>query len=377
MSATGSTGAPTLQAVTTAGNTTTNSITAQEIYSNGWFRNNNAGTGLYNQSTVDYLYSYGNYWNIRNNSSAGGLRLYDNTWAQKGLLYYDPSGFGLLSSDGNWRVRTNPGYQEFFGDTYANGSLSVGGDIRAGNSDLYFTKTNHNHTGIGNTPGYAAIENAENYNTLMILGRAGTSVGRSVSVWDYLTVNGGQSVTGNLAVGGSATIRNGLDVSNAGGAYTFITLRDDESPNGVKYIHANSNAIGFLSGYGSWIANWDNAGNSWQAGGATIGGNLTVGGSATVRGQSVSLLPPEGTTISCTTPFGSLAQATVYGLISGSRIYSRIIRFSFGTLPPCDSGWVLGSASCTNGNFTTYAIASITGIIVPSGITTSCVANWP
>ena len=83
---------------------------------------------------------------------------------------------------------------------------------------------------------------------------------------------------GNSIQPGSASIQNGLNVSNAGGAYTYITLHDDESPNGVKYIHANSNAIGFLSGYGSWIANWDNAGNSWQQGNASIGGNLTVGG---------------------------------------------------------------------------------------------------
>ncbi len=76
-------------------------------------------------------------------------------------------------------------------------------------------------------------------------------------------------------------VNNGLSVSNAGGAYTYITLRDDESPNGVKYIHANSNVIGFLNGYGNWATSWDNAGNSWQAGGATIGGTLTVGGNIT------------------------------------------------------------------------------------------------
>jgi hypothetical protein len=77
-------------------------------------------------------------------------------------------------------------------------ALHVSGDIRAGNSDIYFTKTDHNHTAIGNTAGYAAIENAANYGALMILGRAGTAVGRYVRLWDYLQVNGGMDVTGNV-----------------------------------------------------------------------------------------------------------------------------------------------------------------------------------
>jgi hypothetical protein len=73
------------------------------------------------------------------------------------------------------------------------------------NSDLYFSNTAHNHTGKGNTTGYAAIENAANFGTLMILGRAGTSVGRRVDVWDYLQVNGDETVTGNLQVNGTVS----------------------------------------------------------------------------------------------------------------------------------------------------------------------------
>src|SRR5215207_5892645 len=82
------------------------------------------------------------------------------------------------------------------------GRLDVRGDIRAGNSDIYFTQPNHNHTGIGNAAGFAAIENAANYGALMILGRAGTSRGRSVKLWDYLQVNGGLDVTGHVAIQG-------------------------------------------------------------------------------------------------------------------------------------------------------------------------------
>jgi hypothetical protein len=63
--------------------------------------------------------------------------------------------------------------------------------LALGNSDLYFTKTDHTHTGFGNAAGFAAIENsAAPYNALMILGRAGTPAGRNVAVWDCLTVFG-------------------------------------------------------------------------------------------------------------------------------------------------------------------------------------------
>ena len=87
------------------------------------------------------------------------------------------------------------------GTTAPQGKLHVMGDIYAGNSDLYFTKSNHNHTGIGNTEGYAAIENAADYNALMILGRAGTTKGRYVRLWDYIQVNGGMDITGNVGIG--------------------------------------------------------------------------------------------------------------------------------------------------------------------------------
>ena len=69
--------------------------------------------------------------------------------------------------------------------------LDVAGAIFAGNSDLYFTRTDHDHSMIGNTAGWAAIENARNYNALMILGRStGAPTGRRVMVWDFLQVNG-------------------------------------------------------------------------------------------------------------------------------------------------------------------------------------------
>ena len=87
------------------------------------------------------------------------------------------------------------------------GSLEVviKGAVHAARSELYFTKTDHNHIGFGNTTGYAAIENAVNFNALMILGRQ-TTGGRIVKLWDYLEVNGNFKTTGNGDINGSLTI---------------------------------------------------------------------------------------------------------------------------------------------------------------------------
>lgn len=70
------------------------------------------------------------------------------------------------------------------------------GSIEARHSDIYFTDTNHNHTGWGNADGKAAIENSKSYHGLMILGRTEKFEGndrRLVRVWDTLSVGGSEN----------------------------------------------------------------------------------------------------------------------------------------------------------------------------------------
>jgi len=143
------------------------------------------------------------------------------------------SRFFIDESTGNVGIGTNnPGAR-----------LDVRGNIFAGNSDIYFTKTDHNHSAIGNAAGFAAIENARNYDALMILGRAGTTKGRYVRLWDYLQVNGSMDVTGNVGIGVSAP---GAKLDINGDIRTNVALISD-NPYGAAYAsfsHRNQGTAG-------------------------------------------------------------------------------------------------------------------------------------
>ncbi len=119
-----------------------------------------------------------------------------NDWAihvNSNKMYFirEPWNFRDLVLDGTGRVG--------IGTDTPQATLDVAGSIYAGNSDQYFTRTDHNHSGIGNTVGWAAIENAANFNCLMVLGRStGTPAGRVVGVWDTLNVAATLNVGGRM-----------------------------------------------------------------------------------------------------------------------------------------------------------------------------------
>jgi hypothetical protein len=118
--------------------------------------------------------------------------------------------------------------------------LVVRGALQAARSDIYFTKTDHQHTAFGNTTGFAAIENATNpYNALMILGRQ-TATGRMVKLWDYLQVNGKLDVTGALTIGTTTSPFFLINQPNPPGAGT-IRLGDwllRTNGNVLELVHA-------------------------------------------------------------------------------------------------------------------------------------------
>jgi len=72
------------------------------------------------------------------------------------------------------------------------GNTTMGGQLNLGNSDLYFTKKDHDHSTIGNEVGWAALENAANYKSLMILGRmtedSQKNKSRDITMWDRVAI---------------------------------------------------------------------------------------------------------------------------------------------------------------------------------------------
>lgn len=153
---------------------------------------------------------------VRMNGDQGGAIELGNSHAYNAIPYIDFH-FGVgkaqdyntrIINDADRRLTIDANLLHVSG-AIRGGSLEVGGAIIAGNSDLYFTKTDHNHTAFGNFdkhPGFAAIENAQDYGALMILGRSTTN-GRIVQLWDYLRVNGSLYASGTL--GAENTIHSG------------------------------------------------------------------------------------------------------------------------------------------------------------------------
>jgi hypothetical protein len=99
--------------------------TFQEVYVNGWFRNNTNGHGLYNQNRGMHWYTNNGYWKSAGGGYGyGGIVMYNNYESDlRGYSgYWDGSGFGMLNSSGNWQIRIEYGnaHMELYRITYMN-----------------------------------------------------------------------------------------------------------------------------------------------------------------------------------------------------------------------------------------------------------------
>lgn len=132
------------------------------------------------------------------------------------------------------------------GESEFSGPLTVRQKIVAGNSDIYFTNTEHSYTGIGNTQGYAAIENSRDINSLMILGRQ-TDGGKIIKAYDHLEVAGRLKVNDSLEVNNSITAKNSLTVNG------FLGIGTANPKGSVEVRKDMSNQLGAtmnISNYG-------------------------------------------------------------------------------------------------------------------------------
>jgi hypothetical protein len=188
------------------------------------------------------------------------------------------------------------------------GKLQADGAVHCNNSDIYFSKTDHTHTGIGNTPGWAAIENASNYDALMILGRK-TDSGRRVKVWDYLQVHG-TTVANKIGIG-TTNPKNELDVNG----------------------DIRSTRIELESGWGDWIflkqkrstgGGGFHIHNPWKDSGTDDGNRLEIGyqpaSGSNKWGQLVIHGPSGNVGIGTTTPKTKLDVSGVVTVSGGAKL---------------------------------------------------------
>jgi hypothetical protein len=105
-------------------------------------------------------------------SQQNGSEVWSQGWVGGGLKFTVNGNSSLfLKKDGNVGIGTaSPGAK-----------LDVNGNIYDSGGSLIFSTTTGTHTGLGNTTGWAAIENSAGYNTLMILGSIFRNWRRTIS----------------------------------------------------------------------------------------------------------------------------------------------------------------------------------------------------
>lgn len=92
--------------------------TFSNIYNNGWFRNNNANEGLYNQSTTMHWSSKDNgFWDASSTNTVSSIRFWTggHISSLRGYLYFNSSNeMGFLNGAGSWVLRMDGSNNSFF-----------------------------------------------------------------------------------------------------------------------------------------------------------------------------------------------------------------------------------------------------------------------
>lgn len=109
---------------------------AQEVYANGWFRNNTNNTGLYSQNTTQHWSSKDNgYWDASSTTTVSAIRFWTggHVSALRGYVYANNSNeIGFLNPAGSWIIRCVS-----TSDTYLTGNFTATGNVTA-YSDITF-----------------------------------------------------------------------------------------------------------------------------------------------------------------------------------------------------------------------------------------------
>ena len=93
-----------------------------EIYNDGWFRSDTAGTGMYSTPYAQHWYaSSSTNWRLYGTGNTQSIQMATSGNNVRGYMYADNSNnIGFLNQSGSWALRTNSGTTEIYGNLYAN-----------------------------------------------------------------------------------------------------------------------------------------------------------------------------------------------------------------------------------------------------------------
>ena len=207
---------------------TSSAPTFTDVYNNSWFRNNANNTGLYNQANGNHFYSRSaTAWGITGNGgTVVQLQFRTNHESTvRGSVYGDGSGFGLLDSGDNWRVRVDTGGVQVYG-TLTVGNTTSSNIVMTDTDET--TRTIHCNSGrIGfltsSSSWGAYADNSGNWNAANFSGsHSGTSSGTNTGDQTNISGNAG-TVTINYNNDSNSTYQllwgSGNSVYGTGGVY--------------------------------------------------------------------------------------------------------------------------------------------------------------
>ncbi len=206
-----------------------NVTATNDEYTNGWFRNNVSGNGLYNQAVGAYWYADGaTYWNLVT-GAGGGIRFRDtHNGTIRGFVYAENNNnIGFLNNAGAWKARVVGG--DYF--------LVEGSSSRApifydsNNTSYYSDPASTSRTNVILTNNYHIIAGAS-YRLKFWGGDEGYAIGMSAQ---------GDATYGGR-VGGETTSDYNMYFTMAGGTNRGFVFRSaNSSANTIAGIDASGN----------------------------------------------------------------------------------------------------------------------------------------
>ena len=110
-------------------------VRATEFYADNWFRNYNAGEGLYNEATgAHWVSDADGYWTARDAANHIGIQLKTNGTTLRGYVYANNSNeIGFLDAGGSWAIKHSNDNGTYFYTDSTTEEFKVGRDTVTGN----------------------------------------------------------------------------------------------------------------------------------------------------------------------------------------------------------------------------------------------------